>query len=315
MKLTRRRFGKLTIVTIAMGSLGYFPSNALAAEEERPKLVIVGVEHGTVVRNGRANSTTDLDRDTTENYSTIAPSTTPVEAFQGLVFRRLDLKTGKTQTQTLKEPILSLGERLTGLTYLGDGTLIISITPDSASANGAEPTRLLILDKSSKTIAVSGLQSHQALDSLLLLKDASLIGLVTEKDGSAPAKIVDLDPKTGKISDRFDLPKGTRFSCLAESPDGKLYTSVFRANATTDLLEVKSAQKTVNVVAKLTVDGGPWYHGIQSLMFSPAGELLALANLEYRLPNSLYRVKVDTGVMTKLADLEASRATLEVFSG
>ena len=229
-------------------------------------------------------------------------------------------------SRIVHRPILSPGERFTGLTYLADGTLLIAITPQSASANGSEPTRFLILNEDSQTIAALGLNINEALDSLLLLKSGSLIGLVTKKDGTGPAKIVDVNPRTGKVSftNRIGLPADRRFSCLAEAPDGTLYTSVFRANATTELLRVDFARQTVTVVAHLTVTGVfqsefdgravqgtvPWYHGIQSLMVTPAGQLVALCNLEYRLPNSVYSIRVDTGHMTEVTGFEASRATL-----
>jgi hypothetical protein len=332
-KLTRRQFNGLIIATTTIGGLGVYPSN-VSAQTAKKGLFIVGVEHGDIVKNSQASTVYNIDATLSsdddsnreyvgnivtedyagmiEDYTNLPPSTTPASCIQAIVLRFLNLETGKITRRIVNEPILSPGERLTGLTYLADGTLLVAITPDSASANGAEPTRFLILNKSSQTIPVSGLKVDEALDSLLLLKSGSLIGLVTKKDGTGPAQIVDVNFKTGKVSftNRISLPTDRRFSCLAEAPDGTLYTSVFRANATTELLKLDLAQKTVNVVAKLTVDCMSWYHGIQSLIFTPVGQLVALANLEYRLPNSVYTIKLDTGVMTKVRDLEASRATL-----
>lgn len=336
-KLTRRHFNRLIIATTTIGGLGIYPSR-VSAQTAKKGVVIVGVEHGDIVKNSQASTVYNIDATLEsdddddddskkeslgniatedyagmiEDYSNLPPSNTPASCFQAIVLQFLNLETRKTTRRIVNEPILSPGERLTGLTDLADGTLLVAITPDSAGANGAEPTRFLILNKSSQATSVSGLKVDEALDSLLLLKSGSLIGLVTKKDGTGPAKIVDVDPKTGKVSftNRITLPTVRRFSCLAEAPDGTLYTSVFRANATTELLKLDLAQKTVTVVAKLTVDSMPWYHGIQSLIFTQVGQLVALANLEYRLPNSVYTIKTDTGVMTKVRDLEASRATL-----
>jgi hypothetical protein len=332
-KLTRRQFNGLIIATTTIGGLGVY-LKSVSAQGAKKGLVIVGVEHGDIVKNSQtravynidASFASDDDSNTeyvsniatedyaglVEDYTNLPPSTTPASSIQAIVLQFLNLETKKVTRQVVNQPILSPGERLTGLTYLSDGNLLVAITPDSASANGTEPTRFLILNQSSQTISVSGLKVDEALDSLLLLKSGSLIGLVTKKDGTGPAKIVDVDPKTGKVSftNRISLPEDRRFSCLAEAADGTLYTSVFRANATTELLKLDLAQKKVTVVAKLTIDDMQWYHGIQSLIFTPAGQLVALANLEYRLPNSVYNIQLDTGVMTKVTDLEASRATL-----
>jgi hypothetical protein len=332
-KLTRRHFNGLIIATTTIGGLGV-SQKSVFAQTAKKGLVIVGVEHGDIVKNSQASTVYNVDATlvsddnpnteyvsniTTEDYAGIIedytnlpPSNTPASSIQAIVLQFLNLETRKVTRQVVNQPILSPGERLTGLTYLSDGNLLVAITPDSAAANGSEPTRFLILNQSSQTISVSGLKVDEALDSLLLLKSGSLIGLVTKKDGTGPAEIVDVNPKTGKVSftNRISLPADRRFSCLAEAPDGTLYTSVFRANATTELLKLDLAQKTVTVVAKLSVDDISWYHGIQSLIFTPVGQLVALANLEYRLPNSVYTIQLDTGVMTKVTDLEASRATL-----
>jgi hypothetical protein len=320
-KLTRRQFNGLIIATTAIGGLGVYPSS-ISAQTAKKELVIVGVEHGDIVKNSHASTVSNIDatmsyvgNSVTEDYTKLPPSTTPSSCFQAIVLRFLNLETEKITRRTVNKPILSPGERLTGLTYLASGTLLVAITPDSAGANGAEPTRFLILNKNPQTVPVSGLKVDQALDSLLLLKSGSHIGLVTKKDGTGPAEIVDVNPQTGKVNftNRIGLPADRRFSCLAEAADGTLYTSVFRANATTELLKLDLTQKTVTVVAKLTVDGMQWYHGLQSLIFTPSGQLVALGNLEYRLPNSIYTIQLDTGVMTKVKDLEASRATLLKF--
>jgi hypothetical protein len=332
-KFTRRQFNGLIIATTTIGGLGVYP-NSVLAQTAKKGLVLVGVEHGDIVKNSQAKTVYNIDTTFAsdddpnteyvdnivtedyslmiEDYTNLPPSSTPASSIQAIILQFLDLETGKITSRTVNKPILSPGERLTGLTYLADGNLLVAITPDSASANGSEPTRFLILNKSFKTISVSGLKVDEALDSLLLLKSGSLIGLVTKKDGTGPAKIVDVSPKTGEISftNRISLPADRRFSCLAEAPDGTLYTSVFRANATTELLKLDLVKKAVTVVAKLTIDGMQWYHGIQSLIFTPVGQLVALGNLEYRLPNSVYTIQLDTGVMTKVTDLEASRATL-----
>ena len=174
------------------------------------------------------------------------------------------------------------------------------------------PTRLLFMGTSPRSQPVSGLQPQEAIESLLLLKDGSLIGLVVGKDGSPPARIADINPQNGQISftERVSLPTDQRFSTLAQCPDGKLYTSVYQRNGDTELWQLDLGQKTATFVTKLTIDGKQWNNGLQSLVCNSAGQLLALGALRYKTTSSLYTVDVNSGAMTLLRNFNVAEIAI-----
>lgn len=330
MNLTRRQFGG-SVIAATMGSMS---SRSVSAQT--PGTVIVGVEHGAIIKNLRATApASDGTNIVTEDYTNLPPPNTPASSFEAVVLWYVNLETGRLTSRIVNQPLLSPGERFTGITYLADGTLLIAITPQSASANGSQPTRLLKLNKTVQTIPVSGLAIEQALDSLLLLQNGSLIGLVTRKDGTGnPAQIVNVNWMTGAVTFSYPvslLPAERRFSCLAEAPDGTLYTSVFLPSGTTELWKVDLAGQTSALLVDLTVTGMfqpgfdkqavegtvSWYHGMQSLIVTPGGGLVALSNLEYRLPGpnggvgepGIYGISVGTGLVTEIVAFKSSRAT------
>lgn len=307
MKVTRRQFSGSVLGGTLVGS------STLNAQPT--DVVVVGVEHGDIVRNRGADK--DPNPSEMEDYTRLPASTTPASAFQAVVVRFVNLRTHQSTSSVVNEGLLSPSDRISGVTYLADGSLLVAINRDSASADGAAPTRLVTLNQTPRTVFVSGLAQDQALDSLLLLKNRSLIGMVTKKDGTGPAHLVDVNPTTGAVTftKRVSLPTDRRFSCLAEAADGTLYTSVFRANATTELWTLDLTRKTAAFSMKLTTFDGmagpvPWYHGIQSLVVTPAGQLTALANLEYRLPDTVYTIDLHTGFMKEVVGFPVSRAAL-----
>lgn len=340
MKLSRRQFSKsifagtlATGLSSLSGFSGLFTQSVQAAQPPTNETVrLVGIEHGPIVFNsgGHLNPHSHA----IENYTKLPSSGTPVSALQGLTVRYLDTsQLNKPPTVTIiHEPLLSPSDRISGVTYLADGTLLVVINPDSGSAKGAEPSRLLLLNKKkghdrweiSGPVYVRNLSKDQGLDSLCLLRSGKLIAMVTLKDGSGPAHVVEVHPEAGTVTKLFSLPTDRRFSTLAEAPNGKLYTSVFRNNGTTELwtLDMSSGKAeflkglitrvgcTTDVFCLPAPVDTPWYHGLQSLIVTPAGQLLAHGNLEYFLPDSLYSIDVATGVMTEIASYPVARTAL-----
>lgn len=339
MNLSRRQFSKsifagtlATGLSSLSGFSGLFTQSVQAAPPPTNETVrLVGIEHGPIVFNsgGHLNPHSHA----IENYTKLPSSGTPVSALQGLTVRYLDTsQLNKKPTVTIiNEPLLSPSDRISGVTYLADGTLLVVINPDSGSAKGAEPSRLLRLHKQipdgwyiTGSVYVSNLSKDQGLDSLCLLRSGKLIAMVTLKDGSGPAHVVEVHPEAGTVTELFSLPTDRRFSTLAEAPNGKLYTSVFRNNGTTELwtLDMSSGKAeflkglitrvgcTTDVFCLPAPVDTPWYHGLQSLIVTPAGQLLAHGNLEYFLPDSLYSIDVATGVMTEIASYPVARTAL-----
>ncbi len=334
MKLSRRQFNKSIFAGTVVSSLtGFTDVFAQSLKSTQPKIndaiQLVGIEHGPIHSND--GSHLNPHSHTIEDYTNLPPSNTPVSALQGLTVQYLDTSkpTQNITVEVIKQDLLAPSDRISGVTYLADGTLLVVINPDAGSAKGAEPSRLLRLKKTSNGWGISGpvsvrnLSPDQSLDSLCLLRSGKLIGMVTKKDGSGPAYVKEVDPVTGGVTNLVNLPTDRRFSALAEAPDGKLYTSVFRNNGTTELWTLDMTMGKAEFLIGLITSVGcnhngnclpqpmdtPWYHGLQSLIVTPLGNLLALGNLEYYLPDSLYSIDVPTGFMTEIMSYPVARAT------
>lgn len=331
MKLSRRQFSKSILAgTLASGlsSLSslteLFAQPTTSTQQPMNEATLVGVEHGPIVSNSGAHL--NPHSHAVEDYSKLPSIHTPVSALQGLAVQRLNIRTLVSKRTIIPEPVLAPSDRISGVTYLDDDTLLVVINPDAGAANGALPSRLLTINEKriSSIVTASGLNVDQGLDSVLLLRSGALIGLITKKDGTGPAHIVEVNSRTGAVSftNRFSLPTDRRFSALAEAPDGKLYTTVFRNNTNTELWTLDLTNRSTSVLNLTTLSGctskncanvpeiTPWYHGIQSLIVTPSGQLLAHGNLEYFLPDSLYAVNLETGFMTEIDSYPVARVTL-----
>jgi len=342
MTVSRRQFSKSIVASaIASGLSGLngltgltnlFAEPVKQTAKSIDEAVLVGVEHGPIVFNSGAHL--NPHSNAIEDYTKLPSSRTPVSALQGLSVQHLNTRTLISKRTVIAEPLLSPSDRISGVTHLADGSLLVLINPDAGSANGGEPSRLVTIHekKVSGIATVSGLSRDQGLDSLCLLRSGKLIGMITKKDGTGPAQIV-LVNRSGATGDvtvtnLLNLPVNRRFSTLAEGLDGTIYTSVFRSNGTTELWTVDMNSRTAKEKIGLTALSGcssktctnvpdvtPWYHGLQSLIVTPAGELLAHGNLEYFLPNSLYAINLSTGFMTEIDSYPVARVSLGKHAG
>lgn len=323
MKLTRRQFSG----SILAGTLASSVSGLSAQQVQAINAVLVGVEHGPVVLNSGASA--NPNSNTIENYTQLPPATTPVSARQALSVKYLNVGTKQITTTLVNQPLVSPSDQISGVTYLADGSLLVAISPNPSDAFGDQPTRLLTLKNGQvEVVSAQGLKSNQSLDSLLLLSDGSLIGLVVKKSGTGPAQVVDVNSTTGvvRFTNRVTLPSDRRFSCLAEGAGSILYSTVFRDVGTTELWTLDLEKKVAAFSVELTTaspcsnstcagfDNMPgiisWYHGVQSLIVTPTGQLLGLCNLEYRLPDSVYLIDTGKGFMTLIVGFAVARTSL-----
>lgn len=315
-RLTRRRFGQVVIAGSAAAGLTYLANKTEAQTAQTANLPVVGVDTGSITSTNNA-ATPEVN--ITELDSTGAARTGAASTNQELVVESLDVVTGQvkdlTTPQLLQDggtPILHSGEQVTGLTYLSDGRLVVAITPVSTSEKGDAPTRLTILGTSSTTVTVSGLNKQQKLESLVGTSQGGLLGLVVKKNGTPPVSLVDIDVKTGQISftEKVILPSEQRFSNLAQCPDGKLYTTTVGKQGETNLVQLNLGQQKPITKAQLRFNGSPWNNGLNSLVCSKAGQLLALGARRYESPNNLYTVDPSNGIMTLLKPFDVARITI-----
>ncbi len=304
-KLSRRKFGQLALAGTLVSGLSYQTNKAFA---QTPSLKIIGIGSSPIISTDQTDSpevnTTELNSITPNN---VATDIKPV----GLVLQ--SLITGKAQILTNKSiPLVESNETLSGFTCLSDGTLVVAITPVSTSRKQATPTRITFLSTPVKTLIVSGLEQNQQLGSLLGTNDGRLIGLVGKNNGTPPIRLVDINLQTGEISfiNQVKFPEDERVSNLAECPDGKLYTSLVESDGDTFLVQLDSNQKKPIRLGQLQVNGQAWNNGLQSLVCSGTGQLLAFGAMRYQTPNTVYSVDKNSGNMTRLEDFDATQIAL-----
>lgn len=304
-KLSRRKFGQLALAGTIVSGLSYQTNKAFG---QTPNLKIIGIGSSPIISSDQRDSpevnTTELNSITPKN---VATDVKPV----GLVLQ--SLTTGKAQILVNKStPLVESNETLSGFTSLSDGTLVVAITPVSTSRKEATPTRITFLSTPVKTLIVSGLEQNQQLGSLLGTNDGRLIGLVGKNNGTPPIRLVDINLQTGEISfiNKVKFPEDERVSNLAECPDGKLYTSLVESDGDTFLVQLDSNQKNPIRLGQLQVNGQAWNNGLQSLVCSGTGQLLAFGALRYQTPNTVYSVDKNSGNMTRLEDFDATQIAL-----
>jgi hypothetical protein len=310
-KLSRRQFGQLALAGTVASGLSYLGNKAFA-QTPSPNIAnlnIVGIGSSSIITT---DQTVVPEVNITESDDSTAPNIVPtVIKPVGLVLQ--SLITGNSQVVADKNtPLLEPNEILSGFTSLSDGTLVVAITPVTTSRRQATPTRLTFLGTPVKTLIVSGLKQNQQLGSLLGTIDGRLIGLVGKKNGTPPILLVDINLQTGEISSisKIKFPNDERVINLAECPDGKLYTSLIGLNGDTTLVQLDSNQKKPIALAQLKVDGKALNNGLQSLVCSATGQLLAFGAMRYETPNVVYSVDKNSGNMTRLQGFDATQITL-----
>jgi hypothetical protein len=301
-QLTRRRFTQGFIAGAGVLMVGHGGSPVLAQIAPSAS-VIVGVRPG-LIPSPNADTNVDSDTPDTADISTV-PSTT-----SDLILEALNLATGQISPFPGPRIPVASDEQVSGCTFVADGSLVIALTDISTSQHQASPTRLVILGPSPSTVAVSGLQKHEGLRSLMGTQDGRLLGLVMKQNGTPPVTVVEMDWHTGQITKQVNLPGNQRINTLASCPDGTLYTAGVDKDGNTSLLLLNVQQRDLRVIADLQLNGKRWDNSLDSLVCSPAHQLLAFGTLRYAYPKALYSVDASSGVMTKLAVFNTAKVTL-----
>ena len=303
-RITRRRFGQLAIAGTAVTGLSYLATKTLA---QTPNLVVLGVRPGGVI-NVDTTAVTEVNSTELDTPTTFSSSTT-ASTNRELILQSLDIVSGQVQTvqsyrflQDGTTPVLQSAEQISDFTYLGNGTPVLAITPVSTSRRGQSPTRLILLNSASTAVTTSGLNRRQKLESILGTNDGRLIGLVTNKNGTPPVRLVDIDTQTGRISftDRVVIPGGNRFGTLAQCPNGNIYTTTVGRRGVTRLVQLNLGQRRPVTGVELRFEGRAWNNGSEGLICSPAGQLFLFGARRYETPNYLHTVDLNTGVMTRI---------------
>ncbi len=296
LKLTRRQFSQLALASTAAAALGTFPNEASA---QTPP-VILGVRPGSITSTDSTDQTININE---QAASTARPIV--VESLE--IAPTLDTAIGSdVKTPLTTTPILALGEQLSALASLTDGTLIVVATSFTLRNNTDQSTRLIFLGASPKTQTVSGITNQEAFVSLTVLKDGSLVGVVAKRNGTLPIRLVNLNPQTGEITDNRKLPENQRFTNIVGCPDGNLYAIAVGQRGETSLVQLDGGQTT-----PLSFNDQPWNSGFSNLVCSPSNQLFALGSRRYESPQYLHTIDQNTGVITRLRDFDVAKITIQ----
>jgi hypothetical protein len=314
-KLTRRRLARLAVAGgVAVGSIGVvttsFATTILARTSPNS---LIGIMSGPAQPD-------DGDRpagDITEFEPGSGGSHT-ANAAVPITVHALDLSTGRSRALTApfvrgagQSPLLTGDDSIGGCAALADGTVVLAITPGSASNNRATATRLTRLTTPVRSIGVAGLRQTQQLSDLVATSDGRLLGLITQRSGSLPAFIVEVDPQRGQQRPITTLaaPGYWRISTLAESPDGQIHATAITREGETHVVRVDTRQGGIALLFPLTLNENVWNNGLQSLVYSTTGGPIALGAPRYESTNALYRID-GRGAMIKLYDFDAIRIAM-----
>lgn len=300
LRISRRRFGQLAIATTTIAGFSYLASKTSA---QTSGLTIVGIgSRGTVANPDPSNT----DVSSTSVDTSDAPDTSDIS--QQIVITSIDLPTGRRQGGVTSA--IPSDESISGFTYLSDGTPVVAITPARTSRRkGRNPTRLSFPGTSRGEVTISGLTPQQRLESLMVTPDGALLGLVANKNGTPPVKLVEVNYNTGTFNIWLDLPPDQKYSTLAICPNGTMYTTSV-ANGATSLVRIDLAQGGVTSLVKLRLNNNSWSNGLQSLLCNNANQILAYGAPRYIQPNALYTVDLGSGAMAKLVDFDAARVAM-----
>ena len=301
-QLTRRRFSQGVIAGAGVLLVGHGRSPVLAQIAPSAS-VIVGVRPG-LIPSPDADTNVDSDTPDTEDIHPV-PSTA-----SELILEALNLATGQISPFPGPRIPVASDEQISGCTVVADGSLVIALTDISPSQRQASPTRLVILGPSLSTVAVSGLQKHEGLRSLVGTQDGRLLGLVMKQNGTPPVRVVEVDWYTGQITKQVNLPGNQRINTLALCPDGTLYTTGMDRDGNTSLRLLNVQQRDLRVIVDLQLNGKRWDNSLDSLVCSPTHQLLAFGALRYAYPKALYSVEASSGAMTKLVVFNTAKITL-----
>ncbi|MBE9017507.1 hypothetical protein IQ272_15455 [Chroococcidiopsidales cyanobacterium LEGE 13417] len=299
-RISRRRFGQLAIATTTIAGFSYLASKTSA---QTSGLTIAGISsRGTVITPD--SSRTDVSSPSVETGDASDTSDTS----QQVIISSIDLPTGRSQRGVTSA--LPTDESISGFAYLIDGTPVVAITPARTSRRkGRNPTRLSFPGISRAEVTVSGLTPQQRLESLMVTPDGTLFGLVANKNGTPPVRLVEVNPNTGTFNVRLSLPSDQKYSTLAICPNGTIYTTAV-ANGATTLVRINLAQASVTPLVQLRLNNNSWGNGLQSLLCNNANQLIAFGAPRYIQPNALYTVDLSSGAMAKLVDFDAARVAM-----
>jgi hypothetical protein len=315
LKLSRRQFGQLVLVSTTATALGVLIEKTIA---QTPNSVIWGISSNIKTTDSSTNVVSDNTDDSDEAQS----GTTSASPVQSITIQAFDIASKQVRNVLTTPAILSASERVTSLVSL-NGSPVISVT---TSRGREQSSRLVLLGTSPRSIDIPGLNARDRVRSLTRLQDGSIVAVIGSQSGTGTSRISKINtdrlgttqrdnttnstdnstpntevrrkPTAGGVIDRVvdkgDLPTSLVIRNIAECADGKLY-GINTARSGETSLYLFDTEKQI----PLTFQGQPWISGFSGLVCS-SGVLYALGARRYESPKYLHSINKDTGELTRL---------------
>ena len=229
---------------------------------------------------------------------------------QQLVVRSLDLGGSLPVQERAKFP-QPPGQRLSAIFQNTDGTIgVVYTLPNNKSTRVRVRnigTPKLVMDVSATDEA--GLESFEALSSLLIPSSGPSNGLVSHYSDTPPFSLVALNVQPGQLTilKRQPLNPEVRYAHLAQCPDGSVYATAVAPQYDPTVVKVDVNKQTVTRLTALTYKGNNLTNDVRDLACGPSGQLYALDDPTYSGTNSLFAVNLTTGVMTLVQQFDVDR--------
>ena len=337
LRIRRRRFGQLAIISAVTTAIANFKSKVFA---QLPSEQLYGVQ----LSPSSSSKTADL-------VDATAAKTTPGIVLQSLGLTKLTTAIESLPAEILEDTVSNQqeaietvakalivkkpSERITGFTVLSDNTFVIATI---AATKDGDFSRLIFSEapqQNQKKPPKKGLNiqkikspkyKYSTVESLLATtikdkKDSQLLGVISLSGGGTPFDLVYIDSTSGQIdagpqTGLPELSSHERLSNLAQSPDGKIYATNTGGQGNVTLVQldlenravVTGRGKIIRLVG-LSFNNKPLENDLLSLAFSSSGQLFALANPNYEGTNSLFTVDLKTGAMTLVRQLAVDKIT------
>ncbi|BAZ68244.1 MAG: hypothetical protein KME28_10575 [Pelatocladus maniniholoensis HA4357-MV3] len=202
-------------------------------------------------------------------------------------------------------------DRITKLTALGDGNLVISTV--SKTRNGYFNHLIYTVGgarnpqfRAKKVLELE--TADQTVESLLSLPKDQLLCLVGT-EGVPPFAFKIIDSTSGKIRSGDDLalpplPPNHRFANLCQDPKGNIFLTETSSEGIPILISMNLQEKAVVTgkvkiqrLTPLNFEGSPQINDVKDLNFSASGQLYALTTDKGGKNNALFTVDTKSGKM------------------
>jgi hypothetical protein len=296
-KLNRRKFNQLMMASTAVAAIGVPIEPAVAEEaEEKPKLLGFRVRPLTTT-NKVDSKDEEGGSDTEIVFQAINPETGQIEPEEERVLRSTPL-------------VLQRGERIAGFAALSSASLLFSKTQGVPGAPEVV-SHLIVVNKSSQTLTVTGLGDNNTVETLLITDDGSILCVVSLNSGVPPFSLATIDAETGTacLLEDFHFPSDARFSNLAQCGNGLIYGTSIGTEGSIRLVQIDIPNQQIIDLPFLHFEEQMVPDDLKSLTFSSSGQLYALADLKERGKNLLLTIDIDTGALHLVNEIDTEKIT------